>query len=256
VDSLIKGSSAADESSTDPSAHKDTEDSEDNLEGGQGSSSRSNSRNRRRSSEESDQFLSPIPASPSSSARAPLLTTASRRASPFSSPKNSSIVLSVVLAMLFVLPGAMASSGDRHPVFQSCLQTCVNQQCGSDSPPLDKVLRLLNWSCSSDCAYQCSHSVTSAFVSEGERLHQFYGKWAFWRLAGIQEPASVMFSLGNGWVHYKGWKKARGRIKNGSGVNLKSWILGLALVQMNTWFWSAIFHTRGRSYRRPVSAVT
>jgi hypothetical protein len=88
-------------------------------------------------------------------------------------------------------------------------------------------------------------------MSEGNdyRTHQFYGKWPFWRLGGIQEPASVAFSLGNAWVHYVGWRKVKMRVRDGMGVHLKGWILALAIVQMNTWFWSAVFHIRGEEER-------
>lgn len=202
-------------------------------------------------------LLSPRPSSPTTSARAPLLTTASRRASPFSSPTSPNLVLGVVLAIVCMMPMVAASSGDRLPAFQSCLSQCVSNRCTPDSPPLDAMLRLFRWSCRGDCAYHCTHSVTSGLLllssssasspSARPVVHQFYGKWPFWRLAGIQEPASVLFSLGNAWVHYKGLRKVRTRIKNGTGVHLKGWVMALAIVQMNTWFWSAVFHTRGMS---------
>lgn len=187
--------------------------------------------------------LSPSPDSPSASARAPLLTSVSRRTSPLLSPKTLTGTLSVILAILFMVPGAMASSGDRHPVFQACLAECVDKHCTPDGPQLNALLRLFLWSCSSDCAYQCTHQVTNTLVEAENTVHQFYGKWPFWRLAGIQEPASVLFSIGNAYVHWKGWQKVQYRTRG--SVGLRGWILGLGMFQMNTWFWSAVFHTRG-----------
>lgn len=132
------------------------------------------------------------------------------------------------------------------------------------------ALETLRWTCRGDCAYQCTHSITDQLEfahdavttteTSSPRMHQFHGKWPFWRLAGIQEPASVLFSLANGWVHYRGWRKVRRSRVKGSGIGegssvggLKRWIEALAVVQMNTWVWSAVFHTRGELLRRGLS---
>jgi hypothetical protein len=261
VDQLIKGGAHPKEDGpsvtvTVPRKHSDSSDHEDQLQDEDHQSSHSHLR----PSEDVDRHLLAHPSSPSSSARAPLLTSVSRRASPFSSPKNQSLVLSVVLAILLMLPGVvMASSGDRLPAYQACVDTCVLDRCKTDPPArLGFALETLRWTCPGDCAYGCTHSITDQLQfthatttthPTTPRMHQFHGKWPFWRLAGIQEPASVLFSLANGWVHYQGWRKVRrSRVKGGIGmgvVGLKRWIEVLAVVQMNTWVWSAVFHTRG-----------
>jgi len=70
-----------------------------------------------------------------------------------------------------------------------------------------------------------------------------YGKWAFYRLGPIQEPFSVLMSIGNFWAHWQGFKEVRRRV---SGDNkMKKWLIALAVIQMNTWIWSTVFHTRG-----------
>lgn len=138
-----------------------------------------------------------------------------------------------------------ASTGDRLDVFQTCVDECAQKPCSLSLP-----LRLLRWSCASDCAYQCSHVVTSMSDSgELPRYHQFFGKWAFYRLFGIQEPFSVLFSLGNFWVHWRGLKMVERRIPDTN--RMKPWLKAAAWIQMNTWLWSAVFHTRGMSLARP-----
>lgn len=58
----------------------------------------------------------------------------------------------------------------------------------------------------------------------------------------MQEPASVVFSLGNGWIHYQAIRKIRRRVSDSNP--LKPWLYALASIQLNTWLWSAIFHMR------------
>lgn len=140
------------------------------------------------------------------------------------------------LVLALALPIAYASSGDRHPTFYSCMQTCQ----ATPSPPLSPLLRALHWTKTSDCAYQCSHTLTDLADQGKEAYHQFYGKWAFHRLIA-QEPASVLFSLGNLLVHIRGYKAAK-RLRPSP---LKKWLIAAAVVQINTWIWSAVFHVRG-----------
>lgn len=160
--------------------------------------------------------------------------------------------LFTVLALLLAVSNVSASSGDRHPVFQSCLQACRTAQCPADNSrqllPFNEhpTLWLMRWTCTDECAYRCTHSFTNN-LSIKEGIHQFYGKWPFWRFLGCQEPASVLFSIGNGWTHYQGLRKVVKRVSDRCG--LKKWMIGLALIQMNTWFWSAVFHTRGEPSR-------
>lgn len=161
---------------------------------------------------------------------------------------QAALFLAVLAAICFA-SCVNASSGDRHPLFKKCVQNCASAVCDPSLPSkgLSPMLRLFRWTCRDDCAYQCTHQVTSALLQHPnahERVHhQYYGKWAFWRLWGMQEPASVLFSLGNFWVHWNGWRKVKRRVNDSIGV--KWWMLALAVVQMNTWFWSAVFHTRG-----------
>ena len=185
------------------------------------------------------------PNSPSKSSRAPLLASGSRR-SPVTSPSKQSLVVSAIVAILVMLPAAVtASSGDRHPYFLSCVDECVNERCNPNGPSLGPVLSTLQWTCPDDCAYRCSHTVTTYLLEEDGKMHQFYGKWPFWRFMGCQEPASALFSMGNAWVHWKAFKAIKARFKTGTAMGLKYWVMGLAIIQMNTWFWSTVFHTRG-----------
>ncbi|KAG6331228.1 hypothetical protein ID866_7858 [Astraeus odoratus] len=51
--------------------------------------------------------------------------------------------------------------------------------------------------------------LTDSAVQSGKDIQQYYGKWPFWRFLGMQEPASVLFSLWNMWYHVQGARQIR-----------------------------------------------
>lgn len=121
------------------------------------------------------------------------------------------------------------------------------------------------WPCSDECAYTCTTALTelalvaspsadSAFQAPNGALEglplgrqvQYGGKWPFHRLAGpikLQEPLSVLFSLGNLYAHWKGWKEISAGGGPGRGLLRKAYGV-YALSGINTWVWSSVFHTR------------
>lgn len=166
--------------------------------------------------------------------------------------------LFVALAALVVIQGARASSGDRSLSFQTCLTTCLPGRCMNTLP---LTQRITMWTCQDDCAYECTHTATDAaeasiriFGPRAARVEQFYGKWAFWRLWGMQEPASVAFSLLNLQAHLSGLGLLRRRVPRNHPM--RKYYLAWSLVGANAWIWSAIFHTRGNYlYLPPVQAI-
>jgi hypothetical protein len=106
------------------------------------------------------------------------------------------------------------------------------------------------WSCTDYCAYACTHEITNdaeARIREhgkdAARIEQFYGKWAFWRLGGIQEPASVAFSLLNLWAHVRGLGSLQRELPERHPM--RQMYIYWSLANVNLWIWSAMFHTRG-----------
>lgn len=160
-----------------------------------------------------------------------------------------------------ILPFAIlisASSGDRSPAFQQCLSNCVSRACsitGDRIPALSLALRLTRWTCMDDCKYTCTHILTDIAIEEQAReqrqglpphpatqVQQFYGKWPFWRFAGMQEPASVLFSLMNLATHAAGMRRILERIPK--SFHMRTFYLGWSILAMNAWVWSSVFHTR------------
>ncbi|KAF8653417.1 hypothetical protein AX16_003960 [Volvariella volvacea WC 439] len=154
----------------------------------------------------------------------------------------STTTTSILLPFLFFTT-ALASAGDRSPVFTRCVSNCKLNVCQSPNPPpLPLSLRLTRWTCFDDCKYTCMHQITALDVSKGLKPKQYHGKWPFYRYAGMQEPASVLFSILNMVVHLRGWKKVRREVEDGHPM--KGYYLTWSVVSVNAWIWSSVFHTR------------
>ncbi|EPZ34749.1 Per1-domain-containing protein [Rozella allomycis CSF55] len=79
-------------------------------------------------------------------------------------------------------------------------------------------------------------------LKQNNRIHQYFGKWPFYRIFGMQEFASVLFSIGNLIVHYRGFIILRSSMSN--RYYMKPFYLVNSLLNMNCWVWSTIFHAR------------
>ncbi|KAK6333855.1 hypothetical protein TWF730_004037 [Orbilia blumenaviensis] len=166
-----------------------------------------------------------------------------------SSPGKRGRTTPPVFFLLFVLlvalfsPLCSASTGDELPEFKNCVQGCIRQQCDIDSPkPLPLHLRLLFWNCPSECDYVCQRRVTHDRIERAESIEQFHGKWPFYRVLGVQEPFSVIFSILNGMQFYRGLHLIRKEFP--SAYPPKAIFIFGAYVGMAAWFFSAVFHTR------------
>ncbi|KAI5970259.1 hypothetical protein CANMA_000611 [Candida margitis] len=107
------------------------------------------------------------------------------------------VVLLVIC--LSLLPIAQASTGDQLPSFQQCLQTC---RCDN----LPSEYTVLGWSCDANCNYYCQQTITDERELMQLPVVQFYGKWPFRTVVGVQEFWSTVFSLGNLLVNYLSFK--------------------------------------------------
>ncbi|KAI9103318.1 Per1-like-domain-containing protein [Phlyctochytrium arcticum] len=150
--------------------------------------------------------------------------------------------IAVILAVL--VGTVLSSSGDRDSFFLNCLHKCTFSECSRPErqATLPLYLRLLQWSCRDNCKYTCMHDITQASLASGGHVQQFYGKWPFKRVLGVQEPASVIFSILNGVMHWRGYRMLRHNIPR--RFPLRRLYLINSLLGLNVWIWSSIFHTR------------
>ncbi|OCH88239.1 Per1-like protein [Obba rivulosa] len=147
-----------------------------------------------------------------------------------------------VLLLVSLVGSVLSSSGDRAEQFQTCVAVCQSRSCRQGMYALPLALRLTRWTCIDDCKYKCMHMLTDQAVEARTKIHQYYGKWPFWRFAGMQEPASVAFSLLNLLAHVRGYRLVQRKVPEGHP--LKGYYKTFALVSMNAWVWSSVFHTR------------
>ncbi|RGP79094.1 hypothetical protein FLONG3_2776 [Fusarium longipes] len=132
------------------------------------------------------------------------------------------IVSLTVLVLVFAIT-VDASTGDRLPEFKDCLKICNAENCAPDKPQ--------------------TPILTGQRMATGLSVEQFYGKWPFYRFLGMQEPFSVLFSLGNLWAHWHGLKILdQARIPKSYSMRIfYDW---LAYIGIASWTFSSIFHTR------------
>lgn len=142
-----------------------------------------------------------------------------------------------LLLSLTLLLASLASEGDQGENFQDCLIGCVQMQ--PQVFPL--VHRVLLWDQRAECKYQCMRQDTKQRRHQGLRTLQYYGKWPFVRVLGMQEPLSVVSSVLNAVAHWRGFFAFY------AGVHWRQRnLLHILFLYLNTVCWglSALFHTR------------
>lgn len=140
---------------------------------------------------------------------------------------------------------ASGSLGDNSWSYRDCVERCLSLSlCGTDASqrPVGWSLWLMGWSCQDDCQYDCMHQMTEDDIRYGRPVKQFYGKWPFVRVFGVQEIASVVFSLANGLAALLGLQMYRRRVSKRYSL-FWLWHVNCA-VSVHAWCWSAIFHCR------------
>lgn len=142
-----------------------------------------------------------------------------------------------------------ASAGEGSWLFHRCMWDCNEQACRDDTvfqSIQPWYMRWLQWTCRDECDYHCMWHTVEAMLQNNKRVPQFHGKWPFIHFYGIQEPASVLFSILNGLPHIYMILKFRKTVSSNSPMYI-IWHL-YAMVGVNTWFWSAVFHARDKPF--------
>ncbi|XP_054165373.1 post-GPI attachment to proteins factor 3-like [Oppia nitens] len=153
------------------------------------------------------------------------------------------------------------SLGDRLPYYNRCLYDCIDRNCTTDdqlrvfADSQPNYMAWIGWDCRQECQHQCQWRTIDQWLGSplynGHRLPQFYGKWTFYRLFGIEEPASMICSVLNLVTNLYGWNQYRKSVANNDGGGGGDPHFTIQTVQaflaVNAWFWSTIFHTRQTS---------
>jgi len=148
----------------------------------------------------------------------------------------------IVLLFSIFISSVKCSDGDDDPRYNDCLDICKIEVCEKNPPKLSLPLRLTFWSCEAECKYQCMFKNVWLREENEEPVVQYYGKWPFYRFLGIQEPASVIFSFFNLYMHYVGLKRMN-RVTPKNYYLRKIYTMN-SIIGMYSWIASMIFHTR------------
>ncbi|XP_029125475.1 post-GPI attachment to proteins factor 3 [Cajanus cajan] len=180
--------------------------------------------------------------------------------------------IAFLLVFLSFITIINASAGDADPHYKICVNQCEETGCFREKCfpnckfSLDEVPNIghpwnmleplyVHWKkgdCQSNCQYYCMLDKEKERELHSKGLQKYYGKWPFKSIYGIQEPASMAFSVLNLVMHFHGWMSFFTLLYN--QLPLKAgkrpyyeyaslWHV-YGLLSLNSWFWSVIFHTR------------
>lgn len=171
-------------------------------------------------------------------------------------PSRSWLKSSVLFLALVLNCGVRCSDGDELPHFQACLAHCEQDALAADASAksntcqqLPLSLRVLGWTPVDDCKYTCARTIAHKFP---KTQYKFYGKWHFKRVFGLQEIASVVFSLANLVAHVVGWRKVALKYPSAKQASKSTckyyfmwpWYKLYYVSSVATWIFSIVFHAR------------
>ncbi|KAF8663191.1 hypothetical protein HU200_055793 [Digitaria exilis] len=183
------------------------------------------------------------------------------------------VVRLISLFMLALVFGSVeASLGDIDPRYRTCVKECqttgiigesIISHCqnkendtsvgGSWYNQEQVYMQWKQLSCMTDCRYFCMMQREGERQSLGLTPVKYHGKWPFLRISVFQEPLSAALSAMNLLMHFTGWLSffllvkyklpLRPQTKRTYYEYTSLWHI-YAILSMNAWFWSSIFHTR------------
>lgn len=149
------------------------------------------------------------------------------------------------------------SYGDLDYNFVRCSQNLFREWCSKavSSTPLRLLSNsIVPWTCAEACEYECMSNITSERVRRKLNIYKYYGHWPFIRYWGVEEIASVIFSILNGISHFcfavqylyrfAIWKSI-GETQTCSFMY--NWIFFYSLSAIMAWAMSAIYHSKKTS---------
>jgi hypothetical protein len=129
-----------------------------------------------------------------------------------------------------------------HSTSDSSSSSSSGSNSGTDhSPYYDIYLRdILQWDRVSECEYSCMRSISENRIENNLPVLKYFGHWPYYRVLGLQEPASALFSLLNALPHVYHISYNRHHISE----ILRYWIVSYGIMATIAWICSTIFHSR------------
>lgn len=143
-----------------------------------------------------------------------------------------------------------ASSGDIARKYVNCKHSCINENCMMLDKPIIKLpdnLRAYTpfspiWTCPEICYYDCMMNITALDIENKAPVKKYHGHWPFIRFFGLEQPASVLFSLANTIPHiiHIFSRNENKRVY----YFMTSWLSLVPFISLNAWLCSAYFHSK------------
>ena len=162
----------------------------------------------------------------------------------------------IVVGLIYIIGLCLASYGDIEPNFRRCVDECLHKGVCSDKkleaemqamhPVRTWLFSFVSRTCHERCEYRCMTEITEQRRVLGLPVYKYHGHWAFTRYWGLEEPASVVFSLANGVPHvWQLWRWcATGGKKSWQSYFMMPYLVLYPLVALTAWLSSAVFHAK------------
>ena len=125
--------------------------------------------------------------------------------------------------------------------FRVCVQDCVESPLPRGEEYYDLFLeRVMQWDTLSECEYSCMRSISDVRAERGYNMLKYFGHWPYFRVFGLQEPASCVFSLCNAIPHIYHLMCSHHLFHN----ELRLWIVSYGVTAIFAWCCSTAFHAR------------
>lgn len=155
---------------------------------------------------------------------------------PFIDNMLSSLLLSTLLCV------ALGSSGDTDYYFRTCVRDCLETL-----PPTGRnvyydlyMVHVLKWDDLSECEYNCMRRISDSRVELNYPVLKYFGHWPYFRILGIQEPASAVFSFCNSIPHIYHLTFHRHKLSD----SFRLWVTAYGVIAVIAWLSSTVFHAR------------
>lgn len=169
-------------------------------------------------------------------------------------------MLSMILLVWLIVP-VLGSWGDVDPSYQRCLKYCINNHCsdrvdeGATASHIYKPpLAIFSASCEDLCLFGCIEQSSQQRQASGLRPTKYYGHWPFIRYFGLEEPASVLFSLLNAVPHLL--HVLQSPFSNQRACYMTRWLQAYACAACIAWTCSAVYHSRKTSIATHLDLVS
>lgn len=152
--------------------------------------------------------------------------------------------LSTVWIVFNIFALVTASQGDSDVAYLMCTVRCEASMC-QDTNTSRFGAGFPYWDCKNDCSYDCIQEITAHRFSEGYGPLKYFGHWPFLRVFGLEEAASMVFSVLNAVPYFISLFRAlhlnADVMKN---HYMGYWLYAYYLIAIETWLASAFYHSR------------